>query len=247
MNLVLSIGDKVRKARESKTPPWSLRHLGEVSGVPWHRISQWELGRTSRPSPDDVKAVAKALGIPSGWFFDPDIEHLPDTAGSIPESAAQVAEGFVMTVAVRSWASVSAGLEQSDDAHFHEIDTPHEVPAAFLVGGYRNLDRHDLVVVAGWSMSPLMNPGDRVLFLQDQTPRPNTVVMASDPEGRMFVKVLRHASAGWFLESVSPTGATFRDLAGWRICGYAVAIIRDPDGSGEPNITWPMGQPIKVR
>jgi len=70
--------------------------------------------------------------------------------------------------------------------------------------------------------------------------------MAQDPEGRVFIKVLRDVAGKWQLKSISEDGATFVDLKDWKLCGYAVAILGDDTGGNDRNIRWPFGQPIKA-
>lgn len=240
----VTVGDKVRIAREAKSPPWSQADLAQKTGFSKAKISMWELNRTKHPKRSDIESVAKACDVPIEWFYDGRPSDPPRPEATVVDDP-KLKEGFVVTVAVRTWSSAMAALDGEGECYFEAIDAPHEIPTAFLVGGYRNVERHDLVNVSGRSMAPLIEPGDRVLFFQDSSPRRNTVVMAEDPEGKVYIKVLRDVGGKWQLTSVAKDGAHFEDLKGWKIHGYAVAILGDDDGEGR-NIRWPFGQPIKA-
>lgn len=158
----------------------------------------------------------------------------------------KLVEGFANTVAVRTWESAEASTAiNTGDCDFVQAELPAEVLLAFIVGGVKNLDFHDLVKVRGGSMLPLINPSDRVLFFNDGTLKPNTIVMAQDPEGHMKIKALRFKNGLFVLESLAKDGLNFSDLTGWQIFGHAVLVMGDPDGSVR-NLLWPFGAPIKV-
>ncbi len=206
-------------------------------GVVESRYKNWEYGKTLSV-PEEVMRKARLLSARNSR----EVEGPNATIVQNP----QLVEGFASSVAVRSWASASAAsFADDDDAEFSRDPVGnYEVPVAFLVPG-RDPDLHDLVRVAGRSMAPLIQPGDRVLFFRDQVHKKNTIVLAEDPDGHVRIKVLRDISSHWELHSLSPDGCTFTDLTGWKVYGYAVAIMRDMDEPG-PNITWPFGLPIKV-
>lgn len=243
---MVSVGDKVRIARDSKFPPVSMRELARLTGLTKGKINMWESGRTMFPRREDIEKVAAALEVPVEWFYDGQPGQPPKEAGNgVRIKDPNLIQGFAVTAAVRCWASATAGISFEEEAHFTPVESPHEIPTAFLVGGTRNIDRHDLVSVSGQSMTPIIEPGDQVLFFQDSTPRRNTVVMAECPEGRVYIKALRYNQGRWTLESLNASGIRVDNLTGWKVHGYAVAIMRDPEGA-LPNIVWPFGQPIKV-
>jgi phage repressor protein C with HTH and peptisase S24 domain len=210
----------------------SVRKFAERVKEPEARYKNYEYGITKKV-PERVLLKAKAL------------LRSPAAAEVAHEDDERIKRGFAITVAVRAWESALAGMDPNEESYFDIVESPYEIPTAFLVGGIQNADRHDLVKVSGRSMSPLIEPGDRVLFFQDSSPRRNTVVMVESPEHKVYIKVIRDTGAHWILESINPEGQTFEDLRGWKICGYAVAIMRDPEGS-EMNIHWPFGMPIKA-
>lgn len=239
----LNPGEKIRIAREAQVPIWSQRDLAKIAGVPVATISNWEARPPQKYNEDQLSKIARALNIPLAWFYDPEDRHVPTEAKVLRERSVEY--GFALTAAIRSWRSALAAIDAIEDGYFEQADVPHEVPTAFLIGGSTKLDHHDVVSVSGTSMSPRINPGDRVLFFRDSTPRPNTIVMAESQDGRVFVKVLRFTSAGRFeLHSIAEHGATFANLSGWKILGYALAIIGDHDRSR--NIEWDGGAPLKA-
>lgn len=249
---MVTVGMKVTLARESQSPIWSQRYLADKSGIPRGRIAQWETGATQQPRREDIERIALLLGIPLEWFYDgkPGPPPMAKTAQDAGEEVVrthdpELVKGFATTVAVRAWASAIAAIDLEEESYFEPIDVPHEIPAAFLVGGVRNLYKHDLVKVSGRSMSPAIEPGDRVLFFQDKTPKKNTIVMAQSPDHKVFIKALRYVDDTWQLHSLHKSGATITSLKGWEIHGYGVAIFKDVDGIN-PNIVWPFGQPLKV-
>lgn len=67
---MVSVGDKVRIARDAHFPPISLRELASKAGLTKAKINMWESGRTNHPKRADVEAVAKVLGLPVEWFYD---------------------------------------------------------------------------------------------------------------------------------------------------------------------------------
>ena len=235
-------GDKIRIARDSQTPPWSQRDLAKVAGVPHHTIANWELNPPRRYNEEHLAKIARALNIPVSWFWDPEDRMVPSDVRGAGER--RVEYGFTLTAAIRSWRSALAAIDAVEDGYFEQSETPHEVPTAFLIGLSSKLDYHDVVSVSGTSMSPRINPGDRVLFYRDQTPRPNTIVMAESPDGRVFVKVLRFVAGHFELHSIAAHGATFQQLAGWKILGYALAIMGDHERNR--NIEWDGGSPLKA-
>lgn len=245
---MVTVGDKVRKAREGQVPPWSQYDLAEKLNFGRGKIAMWESGKTLHPKQVDIQKTADLFGIPVEWFYDgkpgdpPKPEPEPSNATVVSDP--KLIEGFAMTVAVRTWGTANAALIADEECTFVELDVPHEIPAGFLIGGARNLEKHDLLIVGGRSMSPRIEPGDRVLFFQDQTPRRNTIVFAQDPEGRVLIKALRDVANKWQLHSIATDGAKIEDTTGWKICGYAIAILGDEPGGR--NIEWPFGQPIKV-
>lgn len=138
-----------------------------------------------------------------------------------------------------------AAINDFEDCEFVEDDVPQEVPTAFFVKGPRSADQHDVLRINGPSMSPRIKSGQRVLIHRDDVLIPNSIVFATSPHNKRYIKVLREAGRFFELHSINPEGATFRDLAGWRIHGWAVAIWGDPE-QGIPNVEWAMGAPLRA-
>lgn len=245
---MVTVGMKVAMAREAQNPIWSQRYLAQVTGVSRPKIAQWENGKTKQPRREDIEVIARALEIPLEWFFDGQEGPPPRPNAEAPAQIAhdpELIKGFAVTVAVQTYRSALAAFDIDEEQFFEESDLPQEIPSGFLIGGIRNLNRHAVIVIAGRSMSPVIEPNDRVLFYRDDTPRSNTVVMVESPGGKVYVKALRDRRGHWELESLNEGHLAVSDLKGWKLHGYAVAIMRDPEGP-QPNIHWPFGQPVKV-
>lgn len=239
----ITIGDKVRLARDAQFPQWSMADLEARSGVSATKMYEWEAGRTKQPRRSDVEMVAKAFDLPVDWFYDGKPGPPPAKLERIIDE--RMLEGFATSVAIRTWESASAAMSEEDDCQFEQAAVPDEVLLAFVVGGIRAIDRHDLVKVRGFSMAPEILPGDKVLFFNDGVLKRNTIVMVQSPEHAVMIKALRVQGDKFILESLSKDGATFTDLTDWQIFGHAVAIFGDDDGTGR-NVRWPYGQPIRV-
>jgi len=255
-----SIGDKIRNARESQTPPWSQADLEKATGRKGlkHRIGYLETTPSAKPREGDVEAIAVALGIPVDWFFDGRDSPVPSRGQSAHLIAREsinaerlyddaVAAGMSVMVAVRSWRGALAGSDPNDEEPFVQEEYPAEMPSAFLIGGVRSLDRHELLRVVGFSMAPRIMPGERVLVYIDSVPRVGAIVMAESPTRSVYLKVLRRKHERFWLESINPKGPQDIPLDGWKIHGYAIAIMGDP-GSTESgrNIEWAFGQPLRA-
>jgi len=159
----------------------------------------------------------------------------------------QLVEGMSVMVAIRSWRGALAGSDANDEEPFVQEEYPAEMPSAFLIGGVRSLDRHELLRVVGFSMAPRIMPGERVLVYIDSVPRVGAIVMAESPTRSVYLKVLRRKHERFWLESINPKGPQDIPLDGWKIHGYAIAIMGDP-GSTESgrNIEWAFGQPLRA-
>ena len=107
-----TIGQRIKKAREDKG--LTQAQLGKLCGwgdddqTAQSRISMYENDkRTTRVAVDDIKTLAKALGVEPGWIMfngplvkhDPLIQNILETARLIPrenlEHANMVLETFV--------------------------------------------------------------------------------------------------------------------------------------------------------
>lgn len=153
--------------------------------------------------------------------------------------------GYIVTVAIAAYKGVMAGHSLDQESYYELEDLPLEVPAAFLIGGIEKIDAHEVIRISGNSMASRVNSGDRVVIFKDDTPRQNTIVFVESPDHRLYLKCLRVGEAKFILESYSDHGLTVDDMTGWKIHGYAIAILGDPD-SGIRNIEWNDGRPLKA-
>lgn len=149
-----------------------------------------------------------------------------------------------MSVALPTYSGVQAGTSIDADTVYELEMVPSEVPSAFIVGGFEKIDSHLLIRVSGVSMAPRIHSGERVLIHKDHTPRPNTIVFAESPGGALFLKCLVFDGGRYVLTSYATEGISVQDLHGWRIHGYAIAIIGDGDGGR--NIEWREGRPLRA-
>lgn len=185
-----------------------------------------------RPIPIDVLARLRTLGY----------DDSQGNATVVRESTVSV--NFGGRAFIRSWRGAMAGFK--DDIGCIEADGLGEVPAAFLVDPTKP-DRHDLVRVSGRSMEPRVHSGDQVVIFRDTTLFRNSIVLATAPDGRTFLKVLREGQTGkWELHSLSADGAVFDDLRDWMVHGYAVAIIQADPLPGTANVEFGFGRPLKA-
>lgn len=247
----ISVGDKVRIARDAQVPPVSLRVLASKTGLTKAKINMWETpGRTKHPKREDIEAVAEFLKIPVDWFYDgqpgdpPKKETEPSNVTRVNDD--KLKEGFVVMVAIRTWECAAAADGDDDDVEFVLAETPQEIPIAFITGGYSQIDNYELLKVAGRSLMDVVSPGEFILIRKDQTPYRNTIGMTTAPSGKVLVKAVRMNKEG-FVEyhSLRDGYPAFLDTSQWRHHGYAVAIIGDDDGDGR-NIRWNFGRAIKV-
>lgn len=211
-------------------------------GVDRSTVTKWE---TSHEGPPHtlLPQIAEYLGVTVEWLNDPKTTE-PKQAISVSKDT-DLAFGFSATMAIRSWRGVMATITDFEESDFVQEDHG-EVATAFLVNGPRSAESHDLVRVSGRSMWPRIRPGDHVLIFRDDNHYQDSIVFAQSPDGRMVVKVLREVGGHWELHSIAPEGATFKDLTGWKVYGWAVIVIRDGE-QGEPNIEWNFGKPLRHR
>lgn len=193
----------------------------------------------------DERIYDAAIGrFAATYKVDPSLVLSENSAQQI-EPASPLAVGFGVTVAIRSWRGAMAAASPDDECPFDREPDPYEVPSAFLVGGPERAELHDVVKVSGSSLEDRVMSGERILFYRDATIYRDSIVFAASPDGRLFMKVIRKAGGTYHLASLKDGAATFTDLDGWTIYGYAVAIIGDPE-AGTRNIEWANGRPLKA-
>lgn len=205
-------------------------------------VSNWVRGMT-RMEPEDKVQIAARLNVPVSKL-DHDGEKLSTLADTDPRLSRKIAQGFSNKVAIRWWRGALAG--SMDEECTFEENGMLEVATYFLVGGYESADKHEIVTPSGLSMFPRINSGDKVIVFKDTTPRQNTIVLAESPDYKVYMKVLRLHEGRYVLESINPAFPAMHDLSGWKLHGYAIAILKaDPD-PGMPNIEYLEGAPLRA-
>jgi len=186
--------------------------------------------------------IAAVLDVPESILID-DTKPLPPAPNAEILSDRKTIEGFTTTAAIRSWRGALAGFN-GEECYLWE-DGVFEVPTAFMIGGPAKIDQHDVVRVSGMSMSPRVLSGDRVIIYRDPTLIRNSIVLATSPELKVYLKVLRHVCDRWELDSLG-LGDHFPDLTGWKVHGYAITILRSDDDEPGPNVEWRTGKPLRA-
>lgn len=216
--------------------------LAKVVNKTENVVSNWVRGVT-RMKDAEKAHVAAFFGVPPA-NLNYDADQLSTLANKDPQAARKITQGFSNKAAIRWWRGALAG--SMDEECTFEENGLLEVATYFLVGGYENADRHDVVTPSGLSMFPRINSGDRVIIFNDQTPRQNTIVLAESPDHKVYMKVLRLREGRYVLESINPAYPTMHDLNGWTLHGYAVAIMKGDPDPGQPNIEYLEGAPLRA-
>lgn len=234
-------GQKLKRARDWHQPRLTQQDLADLIEYS-HRehISNWE--KTGVFPSGKLEAISRAIGIDIQWFLDGK-DSYPNAQVVIVENDPATIAGFAQTAAIRSWSSAMAGFD-GEDGHFELDPDPQEVPTAFLIGGTSKIDKHDSVRVTGTSMLPRIEPGDRVIFYQDQAPMTGAIALVQSPEHQVLIKAIRRDGALIRFDSLG-NGACFTDLKGWKILGLAICIMGRADGSRR-NIEWDDGRYLKA-
>jgi phage repressor protein C with HTH and peptisase S24 domain len=234
--------------RKGKTAAWLARQLG----VKKQSVYQWIEG--SEPRDDSMWArVEKVLGADPGFIEDDQRKLTPNN----PESdRALMAADETLTKPEKSflrgdmavlpvWRGVTTGV--NEECEFVQMDESDmaEVPA-FLVG--KDLENHCLCIAAGTSMSPRFRQGEKAIVRLDPNPPRNTIVLAESPDRKRYIKVLREKGHVMELHSINdnPMYAPVKiQEDGWKLLGSIVAILKVYE-TGEPNIEWDFGRPLKA-
>lgn len=216
--------------------------LAGLMSVDRSTVAKWEIDK-HEPGPSLLAELSNILKVPHSWLTDPDQGEPASNAEVVTDS--KLSAGFAASMAIRSWRGVMAALNSLEECEFVADDVNQEVPTAFLVRGPSSAERHDVLRVSGPSMAPRVRSGGRVLIFRDETLYPNSIVFATSPTGKQYLKVLRENGRAFELHSINEEGATFKDLNGWQIHGWAVAIWHDYE-AGLPNTEWAMGSPLKA-
>lgn len=215
----------------------SYSSLGRLANIADKTVKNYLEGDTDRPDEEKVAAIIKGIRTVSEATSEANVIELKD------HQSRRIATGFAITIAVRSWRGVLAAGDDYEDCYLEE-DGMSEIPTAFLVGGMQNAELHGVVRVAGNSMSPRIESGERVIVYLDPTPIPNAIMMVQSPDGKVMLKVVRNnGGMAWSFESIHRDGLKNDAPKGWSFKGVAVAVMGHPD-SGR-NIEW-TGRPLRA-
>ncbi len=128
---------------------------------------------------------------------------------------------------------------------------PRSCPVRWLRqhAGVRALLSWQRVRVSGYSMTPTLLPGDRLLVRHGRAVRPGGIALArfrGQPELLVVKRVAGAADGGWLLSSDNPrAGSDSRQYGAAEV--LAVAVRLWPRGQGRPRAGWParlFGRPI---
>lgn len=258
---MIEVGQKIRLAREAMRPTWTQQELAMRMGVARSRVANWEANRAA-PKPEFVEKIASLTGIAYEWFFDglltpivssklssityfqqePQADEIEDIPfDRLPLALQSLLRGDKVLLPL--WRGTMAS--PSGECEFIEPETVEwtEVPA-FLAG--RDYMNCRACQVAGMSMAPRIQQGDRVIIRLDSNPPPNAIVAVERPTDRAkLLKVLRVKAGKLTLESVADGYGPIIELDGYVCLGVAVGIwATSPDGGR--NIEWDDGRPLRA-
>lgn len=223
------------------TKSWLAAQIGEER----QNVINWIKGKYHPMDPSVWDRMLEKLAPFMGAGSGP----LPAANARLLKEESQGYDGFRQRVAIRSWSGAMAAMFSEDDAELVQDEANYEIPTAFLVGGLHNADHHDIIRVVGDSMLPIVEHNDRVVVFRTEELPKNAIVFASDAEGHHFLKVLVKTGTGRFqLRSINPAGSHFEDIEGWKIHGYAVAILKDRRNVAPlaPSVVWEEGSPLTL-
>lgn len=144
------------------------------------------------------------------------------------------------------WRAAAGSLVGDDEFAFEETDDAQAVPAWLLLPGL-DVERHRIVAVSGYSMSPRIDSGALVILRLASEAGDGQIVCAQSGTGRLYLKTLRRGKRGPELHSINPRFSPIasESLDGWRIRGVAVAIQHAYE-PGRANIEFDAGRPLRA-
>lgn len=216
----------------------SQTELAAILGLGSSSISQYEMDKQV-PKPKTIRQIAEALGVPVTQLTTGDQDGQAEIISG-PDSE-KIVRGFITSVPIKLFLGALASLGDDDDAEYVE-DGYYEIPMYFIDTG--NPEDFTAVRVAGSSMLPRIESGEIVLIRLDSSPRVGSISLVKTNEDRIVLKVLtRNHDGKMLLRSINPAGATFTDLDGWQMLGYATAVFGN--NTETRNIWFAGGNPIK--
>jgi phage repressor protein C with HTH and peptisase S24 domain len=241
-------GEKLKAAREYNSPYLTQAKLAKLLKVDTSTVGRWE---ASNHIPEDqLPRLADKLGIDEAWFVDgsdelpprrkvlkeesPNIK--PVNPNAMSRMEASIREGLLVGIPV--WKGVRAG--SSEECVFIEPDEidVREIPLYLTLG---EPERHVLCIASGMSMAPRIEHAERILVRLDPDVPVGHLVVARNPEGENFVKMLTKNGSALCLESLNPDFEPIRELDGWDMRGGVTAILHTYE-PGRGNIEWDDGR-----
>lgn len=215
---------KVREARNAKHPYWPQPFLAKtLAGKKALGLTerQWldlvkniEYDRREAVKPEEIGAIAEALGIQQRWFDEPDGSpirwtHMPSNATIEPEKPQEHVPNIVPY-----WGIVPCGNwerpENDEEARIKVSDEIEDVRGVIAVR------------VGGNSMLPAFHPNEIISIRRSQTPLNGVVTLARNEDGELTLKKMVQVGPDeWELHSLNPLYGT-ASAAGWEILGHAV-------------------------
>ncbi len=258
--MALPRGERIKLAREYHVPKMTQDQLGKMLSMDRTAISKLERKPDEDISVGLISQIARFTQVREEYFYDSNVEGPPigyrvdGVARETPKehgaerievgNASSIAQGIIKgdRVLLRCFSGVVAGDPNDTEAEYVPEETPRAV-WAFITGGDSEL--HDVLVVRGNSMYKRIPHGAEVVVRHEKNPRPGQIVVAKDPNGATFIKIMRLDSAGReFLESDNPEYAPITNVAGWEYVSVAIAIISDSD-TGSRQIEWDEGRALR--
>lgn len=206
------VGKKIARARAYARPAITQSELAEALSLSRDAVANYETGRSKVPL-ETLRKIASMTGFPIQWFTDgEDSEPPPDNKLAILTSVEETAAAS-STVEIEYLGVVPCGgweMPTSDSAKIAVSAT-----VATLRGEVA------AVRVSGDSMEPRFRHGDIVVIRKSATPIDGQIVLASNQDRELTLKVLRYRANGWELHSFNPAyPPTLADE--WSLIGYAV-------------------------
>lgn len=262
---VLTVGRQVARLGE-----WfrlNQRQWGEELGLDRSTIASYKNVPGKGPSRERLKDIAATYGVPLNWFYeeeetDPPVPQDIDEAKRLAKAMvleqsetisavhpdALTKEESVMADATEVWLPTWDGVLAGKDEEWHFADDkPAErtkVPRLFLFG--KNPKQFIVCNPKGYSMSPRITQGDKVIVRLEPSPDPNSIVIARRPDGVNFIKVYRVNRDGIpELHSINDRFPVIAPLEDWVCRGVVVAIWKHYMSDG-PNVEINLGMPLRA-
>lgn len=263
------VGQKLKLARTYHRPRLTQEELANQMGIDRTLISKWE-NLKAEPSVETIAQIALKLGLPTDWFWDrknsaPPSPLFQEVQQSVkeartpyaveepiifihPDSHRQILGKYNADdlVALPLWQGVLAA-DDDGECYYVEEEAPYMVPPFFL--GDAPLNDCWLIRASGRSASPRIEHSELAIVRRNSNPSINTIVVATNPAGKHFVKALRQGKgpSPYALAPLNSSGdfKDITDVRGWIFRGNVITILKDSQ-PGNPNIEWDFGRPLRA-